>query len=70
MSRWTHSICDDCWTKREGDRTPHRVRFPEDGPNQSHCCFCGNHHSSGIYTREDPNEVACKAQGPEHEEEE
>lgn len=71
MSGWTHSICDPCWKKREPVRIPVRIRHdPADAPNQEHCCFCGNHHSSGIYVRQRPTFTPCKGQGPEHEEEE
>lgn len=69
MSVWTHSICDPCWAKREPNRTPVRVRYPEEGSNQSHCCFCGDHHGSGIYVRNNPTKTLCKGTGPEHEEE-
>jgi hypothetical protein len=61
-SRWNHSICEACWQKRNGTREPVRVK----GPEVVRCCYCGLTHCSGIYLREDPQTVACRGQGPEH----
>jgi hypothetical protein len=64
MSRWTHSICEDCYYKlreeRDWAKLPSRLREPE----PENCCYCGHQHQSGIYVRDDPNLVACKG---EHE---
>jgi len=56
MSMWTHSICDMCWIKDHPDRIP--VRLKGEDPRQ--CCFCGKEHTSGIFTREDPQALSCK----------
>lgn len=47
---WTHSCCDNCWTKMKGDRQPVRVVEAE----QEECCFCGKSHSAGIFVRHHP----------------
>jgi hypothetical protein len=49
---WTHSICDDCWKRKEPDRTPVRIKVPD---NQADiCCYCHIPTRSGIYYRDDP----------------
>ena len=50
---WTHSICESCWNKREPGRKPRRMRDADLEP----CCFCGVDHTSGIYVRENPDNV-------------
>jgi hypothetical protein len=63
MSRWNHSMCEDCWNARNPDRrVPVRARYPQ----EELCCYCGRKHSSGIYYRDDPKNVACKGEGPAH----
>jgi hypothetical protein len=56
MSKWTHSICDACWTKRNPERAA--VRLKE--PTVEKCCWCGEVHESGIYVRDFPEEVPCE----------
>jgi hypothetical protein len=59
MSRWTHSICVECWIARNPGRKPVRV-ITEEKPQP--CCFCGDSHVSGIYVRHDPEELICKGE--------
>lgn len=56
MSRWTHAICNECWSRVEPGREPVRLKVPmgED------CCFCGTHMTSGIYIRKDPTDPDLK----------
>lgn len=56
MSKWTHSICDDCWHKKEPEIEPSRLV----DVIGNICCFCGLLTTSGIYVREDPTELLCK----------
>jgi hypothetical protein len=56
MSRWTHSICEGCWEKRDPNREPVRVKDRE----VEIYCFCGLTHASGIYVREDPAKTLCR----------
>ncbi len=60
MSRWTHSICEACWNRREPDREPVRIREEFRDEQAEPCCFCGKGHASGISVREDPALVACQ----------
>jgi hypothetical protein len=61
MSRWTHSICFECWLVRElSNRTadePLEVREPHrlNTPFVESCCSCGHIHQSGIYIRLEPD---------------
>jgi hypothetical protein len=68
MSRWNHSICEDCWDKRNPGREPVRVRLEKledmNAINEV-CCFCGDKHSSDIYVREDPAGLVCKGEHAE-----
>ena len=52
-SKWTHSICMDCYEREEPDRSP-TVMFP---PDDEICCFCGARTDDGIYYRKDPEVV-------------
>ena len=56
MSKWTHSICVTCWNKKNPSRPPVRVA----GGERDECCFCGDSHCSGIYIREDGDNLLCK----------
>jgi hypothetical protein len=56
MSKWTHSICDDCWNQKNPGREAVRVRTL---PLET-CCFCLHDHVSGIYVRGDPTTTPCK----------
>jgi len=53
VSDWTHAICDDCWDEKHPDRPAPRKG---QGPIE-HCCYCGDHTTSGIYVRDDPATV-------------
>ena len=56
MSQWTHSICEDCWDKKNPTKLADRH-----GPGDDDiCCFCQKKHNSGIYIRENPDNLTCK----------
>ena len=59
MSKWNHSVCDQCFEKRQPGREPVRV--------VSICCDCGVQHRSGIYVRGDPKQSKCQGSGPSHD---
>jgi len=50
---WSQPCCDDCWTRRDGERTPFRMNFPV----KEICAWCGMFTESGIYVRHDPADV-------------
>ena len=52
---WTHSMCESCWKLHNADREPMEMK---NAPKET-CCFCGNTHTSGIYTRFDPSKTLC-----------
>jgi hypothetical protein len=56
MSRWIHSICEDCYEEQEPGRKPVRVREPE----EETCCFCGKPTTDGIFYRFDPSKLKCE----------
>lgn len=56
MSKWTHSLCEKCYSELEPGRQPSKVLQPD----TEACCRCCAMHSDGIYYRADPNELACK----------
>lgn len=51
---WNQAVCDDCW-KATRDWEPARV--PELHRDTEHCSFCGEPTRSGIYVRQDPEQV-------------
>ena len=55
--KWNHMICDDCWIKERGDRTPVRLLPPY--RTLEMCCFCGKMTESGIYVRRDRKGLKC-----------
>jgi len=55
-NKWRHSICDKCWELRCPAREPVRLK----DISKEICCFCGEFHFSGIFVREDPEELLCK----------
>ena len=63
-SKWTHSICSVCWITRNPGRRPATVQ----NAMRENCCFCGAAHGSGIYIREDPQELHCKGEHPAKQE--
>ena len=65
MSKWTHSICEECWTLKRGPLTPTRMK--EEYREKELCCFCGKEHESGIYLRGDPHLTGCQGRGLVHE---
>lgn len=56
MSKWNHSICEDCWKKKNPDREPSRL---VDAVTEV-CCYCMNFHKSGILVRDNPDNLLCK----------
>jgi hypothetical protein len=57
MSRWTHSICEACWNKKNPDRQAVRAVYTEQ--ERQVCCFCLQAHQSGIYVRANPADLPC-----------
>lgn len=57
MSKWRHSICTDCWEKKNPGREP--VRLLNEDAELDVCCFCSKPHSEGIYVRENPADMPC-----------
>jgi hypothetical protein len=55
MTRWTHAMCEDCWAREYQEQIPVRVNTG----TPMRCCYCGEHTTSGIYVRDDPQETAC-----------
>lgn len=53
---WTHPICEVCWEERNPNRQPVKVKDAE----TEICGFCGEHTNSGIYVRENPDNVKFK----------
>jgi hypothetical protein len=55
-SKWTHSLCEPCWNRREGARPPVRVK----GMPPEQCCVCGTPSVADIPVRADPDAMpAC-----------
>jgi len=63
MSRFNHSVCDQCWAERFTGL--HVVARP---PKKEICCYCGREHTSGIRRGEDPERVPCGGKTGVHEE--
>jgi len=61
-SRWNHSICDDCWTKRSPEFEPHRM-IDADDADKEFCCFCSKLHGSGIFIRLSPYSPELQCHG-------
>ena len=60
MSYWTHSICILCYRIQYGNQVvPYKMT--KETPLEN-CCFCGSQHQSGIYVREAPAGLWCKAE--------
>jgi hypothetical protein len=51
LRRWTHALCDQCWTLREPERRPARLVARD----REVCCGCGAETRSGIFIRADPS---------------
>lgn len=67
-NRWTHLVCTMCWNARQiveiAKITP---ASPEDFDDDAEpCCACGTMTSSGIYVRDYPEKMKCRAGGPAH----
>lgn len=62
-TRWTHAMCDGCWTRRQGTRAP--VRLEPQARVREWCCFCGAETRDGIYARHDPDQTPCQGIHPE-----
>ena len=68
MSKFTHSICDECWQKRNPDLEPYRL--VGEYRHQDRCCYCSRVHGSGIYVRDHPADMPCNGVhegGEQHE---
>lgn len=60
ISRFTHPLCNECWEKRHGIRTPTRLVILQRVDET--CCCCGTTTKSGIYVRAVPSDLAfCAA---------
>ncbi len=68
MSRWNHSICEECWNKRHPDREPVRIREEYRDEKPIPCCYCSRPHQSGIYVRDDPATLSCRGIHPSESE--
>lgn len=55
MSRWTHSLCDECYAVLQPGREPSRIVQAD----MEACCRCCAMHQSGIYYRANPEHMAC-----------
>lgn len=58
MSKFTHSICEDCWNKKNPDRPVVKIQVGVFSGER--CCYCGNIHNSGIFVRDNPSNCLCK----------
>jgi hypothetical protein len=65
MSRFAHSVCDQCWAEKNPGTIPHRLTSAA----REQCCYCGREHESGIRFGEDPERVACGGVSGIHKEE-
>ena len=65
MSRWTHSLCADCYGEEEPGRQP--VTVADDFRLWEDCCRCGKRHRSGIYYRKNPWKFRCNGKGGTHD---
>lgn len=52
---WTHAICWPCYSAREPDSIPVRLKSPV----TEICCFCGDETDDGIYYRYDGKLLQC-----------
>ena len=69
MSRYTHALCVGCWNALHPDRRVAENSEQYRGGPRTRCCRCSQETDSGIYFRAEPDTLACKGAGPEHEEE-
>lgn len=63
MAEWTHRVCERCWFDSELGmsgggiyRLPAQVK--DDPPGA--CCRCGGMTVTGIYFREDQEQLLCR----------
>ena len=59
QSKWTHSVCSQCYDVLDPYNFPTRMIEP---PAES-CCVCGVEHKSGIYFRLNPELRMLKCKG-------
>lgn len=52
---WNQSCCELCWKQRDPDRDP--VRLKEEYRQGEQCSYCGEITWSGIYVRDNPENV-------------
>lgn len=56
---FTHSMCADCWDKRNADK-----RAPRDYVGTlGYCCWCGELNRDEIYFRHDPRDETLHCKG-------
>lgn len=67
MANWTHNVCERCWFGSPRGllpdgrfRMPTQIRYPDEDRTGDICCVCGTPTVSGIYVREDAEELLCK----------
>lgn len=57
MSRWNHTLCEDCWNLRgQGEA----IRMHEAAAEP--CCRCGALSAAGIYVRDEPTAYPCNGE--------
>ncbi len=62
MSRWTHNICDLCYSKRFA--APESGPFRLTSPDVETCCWCQTETQSGISVRFAPDDLPCEGECP------
>ncbi|MFL6311610.1 MAG: hypothetical protein ACJ71W_05850 [Terriglobales bacterium] len=64
MSKWNHSICEECWWKSPNsveNGEPHRLK----NATKRICCYCGAETLSGILVNDNPATTPCKGNHPD-----
>jgi len=54
--KWDHSICDDCWNTLRPKNKSNLMGWSQ----PDWCCWCSKLHRSGIFMRNDPEELRCR----------
>ena len=57
--KWTHTICCDCWDKKNPDRPTTAETRANDSGVDERCCYCGQHTRTGIYIRDSIDNTIC-----------